>query len=294
MGADAAITLAHPDRARAEALVAAARAEIDRLDAIFSLYRPSSALSRLNRAGQLPNPPFDLVTLLAEVDRVHKMTGGAFDPTVQPVWSAFADHFSEPVPYGPEPDEHVLEAARARIGWNRVEYGPSQVRFADPAMALTLNGIAQGYATDRVADLLRAGGMDNVLVEIGELRALGNHPDGTPWRVALAAPPGGKVAPEGEGAMVEISGRALATSAPLGTTFDARRRIGHIIDPRTGRPAGRFRQVSVLAPTAALADGLSTAFCLMRRDRIATAMQTIDGVSARIFDETGRLALLPG
>lgn len=296
LGADAAITLAHADGKEAETLIAAARAEIERLDAIFSLYRPASALSRLNRAGQIANPPFDLLALLAEADRVHRLTDGAFDPTVQPAWSAFADHFSEPLPHGPAPHEEIIEAARARIGWPRVAYEPASVRFAAPAMALTLNGIAQGYVTDRIADLLRAGGLGHVLVEIGELRAVGPRPDGTPWRIALAAPPGARdaaEAPAADDALMALADRALATSAPLGTTFDAGGSIGHIIDPRTGRPAGRWRQASVLAPTAALADGLSTAFCLMERAQIEAVLAGLDGVSARLVDDTGRLALLP-
>ena len=106
-------------------------------------------------------------------------------------------------------------------------------------MALTLNGIGQGYVADRVAALLEAEGLTNILIDTGEFRALGGHPQGGAWPVKLA-----------QGGTVALRGRALATSAPLGTTFDQAGRIGHILDPRSGRPvAGVWQAVSVSAPT---------------------------------------------
>ena len=130
-------------------------------------------------------------------------------------------------------------------------------------MALTLNGIAQGYIADRVAALLRAEGLTDVLVNSGELRALGGNPDGGAWPVTFD---GGSGKPAGS---MDLRDAALASSAPLGTAFDAEGRVGHILDPRSGQPAApAWRLVSVVARTAALADGLSTAFCLMSREEI--------------------------
>ena len=128
-------------------------------------------------------------------------------------------------------------------------------------MALTLNGIAQGYIADRVAQMLMDKGLTNVLIDTGEFRALGPHPDGRAWPVTLAT-----------GGEVPLDTRALATSAPLGTTFDEYTRVGHIIDPRTGRPTrSNWREISVSAASAAVADALSTAACLLEtRDEIDT------------------------
>jgi thiamine biosynthesis lipoprotein len=145
-------------------------------------------------------------------------------------------------------------------------------------MALTLNGIAQGYVADRVAALLRAEGLTDVLVNTGEMRALGGHPDGGAWPVSFDD---GRGRPAGS---MELRDAALASSAPLGTAFDAEGRVGHILDPRSGRPAASaWRLVSVTARTAALADGLSTALCLMTRAEI-------DGTLAHFPD--ARLAYL--
>ncbi len=246
LGARASITLAHPE---AERIVTAARDEIARLESIFSLYRADSALSHLNRDGGLDAPPLELVECLGIAGAVHDATGCAFDPTVQPLWSTYAEAFAA----GRAPDEAALAAARARVGWSFVEVAPARVAFARPGMAITLNGIAQGYIADRVTRLLEAEGLRDVLVDTGELRAIGGMPDRGDWTVQLP-----------DGRSTGLRDRALATSAPLGTVFDAEGRVSHILDPRSGRPAPAFRgSVTVTAPTAALADAMSTALCLL-------------------------------
>ena len=244
LGAKVTLRLAHPD---APAIAARAMAEIARLEDIFSLYREGSALMRLNAAGTLDTPPFELLECLSLAGAVHAASGGRFDPTVQPLWALQAAAAIA----GQEVTPEALAAARAQVGWERVNLDPARITLA-PGMALTLNGIAQGYIADRVAALLEAEGLGNVLIDTGEFRALGGHPQGGAWPVKLA-----------QGGTVALRGRALATSAPLGTTFDQAGRIGHILDPRSGRPvAGVWQAVSVSAPTAALADALSTVICL--------------------------------
>ncbi|MFP4273884.1 MAG: FAD:protein FMN transferase, partial [Paracoccaceae bacterium] len=252
LGAEASITLDHP---QADRLIARARDEIARLEDVFSLYRPGSALSRLNAAGTLQAPPFELLDCLALAGRVHDATEGAFDPTIQPLWALHAEHAARGGTGAPP--RAAREAVLARVGWRHVRFDTAEIRLR-PGAALSLNGIAQGYIADRVADLLRAEGLTDVLVDTGEMHALGGDPRGGPWQVHLKSP-GGQV----PGA-VALSEAALASSAPRGTTFDAAGRVGHILDPRSGRPApSRWRLVSVMAPRAGLADALSTAFVLL-------------------------------
>jgi thiamine biosynthesis lipoprotein len=255
LGAPASITLVHPDAPR---LVAAARAEIARLEAIFSLYRTDSALMRLNASGRLSEPPAELLQLLGLCAAMHAATEGVFDPTIQPLWALFAMRYAR----GAAPDDDAIAAAHARIGWRDVYYNTAEVGFARSGMALSLNGIAQGFICDRIAALLAAEGLTDALIDTGEVRALGSRPDGGPWRVGLAA---GNL-------LVPLRDRAVATSAPQGTVFDAAGRIGHIFDPRTGRPGGLWQNVTVTAPHAAVADALSTAFCLMDEAMIARAL----------------------
>lgn len=242
LGAAASLVIHHEDRGEALRLLDESRAELERLEKIFSLYRADSALVRLNADGRLDAPPLDLVALLGEVDRLWRLTEGAFDPTVQPVWDACVRHFASP---GAKPAGPPIEAVRPLIGWNLVSVSAASIGFSRPGMALTLNGIAQGYITDRIADMLKAQGMRHVLANLGEIRAIGRRGDGIPWR-ALAA-----------GKALDLEDCALAISSAEAFRFSPA--CHHLIDPRTARSAAPSTAVSVTAPTATLADGLSTA-----------------------------------
>ena len=252
LGARASIRLDHPD---APAITARCLAEIDRLENILSLYREDSALSRLNRTGRLDRPPFELLECLSLAGTMHRASGGAFDVTLQPLWALWADAAVQ----GRRPTPAERRDALAHGGWGDVSLLPQAITLR-PGMALTLNGIGQGYVADRVAALLESQGLTDILIDTGEMRALGQRS----WPVRTA-----------QGGQVPLSARALATSAPLGTCFDAGGRDGHILDPRTGGPVDSpWGAITISAPSAALADALSTAACLMR-DRDA-----LDGLMA--------------
>ena len=266
LGAAAEIVLYDPDATRARRLIARCVEEIDRLEDVFSLYRPESAICRLNRDGHLKAPPLELVALLAEARSYSERTDGIFDVTVQPLWRLYAAHFARPgaAPRGPAEAEHAR--AQALVDYRTVEIEPGEVRFARPAMAITLNGIAQGYITDRVATLMQDAGMGDVLLDIGEVRALGRHPDGRPWRVGIRR----AAEPEIVARTVTLTDRAVATSAGIASPFDASGRHHHLFDPATGRPAPGAGQVSVIAPRATMADAVSTALAVSPPERVAT------------------------
>jgi thiamine biosynthesis lipoprotein len=231
------------------AITARIGTEISRLEDIFSLYHPQSALSQLNTSGVLNSPPFELLECLSLAGAVHAASDGRFDPTIQPLWACYAEASATDV----MPQEAARSSAHALTGWDRVRLDAASVTL-QPDMALTLNGIAQGYIADCVADMLAAEGLTNILIDTGEFRALGQQPDGRPWPVKLAA-----------GGQVPLVARALATSAPLGTTFDESGNVGHILDPRTGHPSQvMWREITVSAKSAAVADALSTAACLFK------------------------------
>ncbi len=246
LGAEASLRLAHPDRAAARRLITASLAELDRLEAIFSLYRPDSALVRLNRTGGLDAPPMELVEVLGLARWMSMRSRGVFDVTVQPLWDLYAAHFATAGadPAGPPPG--AIAARLPLIGWQAVMVSAARVTLTRPGAAVTLNSIGQGYISDRIADLLRRAGLTSVLVDMGEVAAVGARPDGRPWRVAL----------EGAGEIGLVDG-AVATSAADGTRFSPF--CHHIFDPHTGRSAPDIGPVSVLASRAALANALSTA-----------------------------------
>lgn len=260
LGARATITLGHPD---AEHIIDACRIELERLEAIFSLHRPDSALCRLNATGRLDDPPFEMLTLLDLCASVHEATGGLFDPTVQPLWDLYTRSHAS----GRAPQTYEIASTLTRVGWEHVRHDTSEIAFARKGMALTLNGIAQGYMADRLVAYLRSEGLTDILVNTGEFRALGGRPDGLPWPIRLDS---GDLDPAGA---IGLRESALAVSSPAGTAFDQEGEVGHILHPITGMPApNRWRLVAVSGPFAALADGLTTAMCLMSRKEMEAAL----------------------
>ena len=260
LGAGAQMTLAGVSEAEAAPVFAGIEAEVARLERIFSLYRDDSDLVELNRSGHLPAPQPEMLEVLSLSQNIWRASGGRFNPAVQPLWRAIAEQ---------QPDADV-ERARALADWPGVTWSPAEVRFARPGMALTLNGIAQGYITDRVAALLRARGFGDVLIDMGEVRALGQHPQGRPWRAGVADASGQIVR------HVQLSERALATSSPLATRLGKAQRDGHILPPGHG-DAVQVATASVSAPGAAIADGLSTAATLMTRSDAETMLAAFSG-----------------
>ncbi|RMD63687.1 MAG: FAD:protein FMN transferase, partial [Alphaproteobacteria bacterium] len=288
LGARASITLYDHDATRARALLDRAVAEIARLEAVFSLFRAESALSRLNAAGRLDDPPLDLVRLLDEARYYAHLTHGAFDPTVAPLWRLYADHFARAGADPAGPDAARVAAARALVDYRALSVTPRRIVLHRRGAAVTLNGIAQGHITDRVAELLRAAGLRHVLLDLGEVRALGTHPAGRPWRVGIADPANRARTL----AMVDLDDRALATSAGAGQTFDAAGRFHHLFDPRTGRSTDRYVAVSVLAATATRADALSTAFSCLDETTIQRICRHLGRTTAVIAGRDGRVIRL--
>jgi FAD:protein FMN transferase len=293
MGAMASMTLVHPDRAAAKRLIERCLAEIARLEAIFSLYRPDSALVRLNAEGVLDHPPLELVEVLSFATALARHSDGAFDPTVQPLFELYAGHFAAPNadPEGPPP-ARLAETLRL-VDHRNVEVASDRIALGRQGMKLTLNGIAQGYVTDRVAALLAAAGLDNVLLDLGEVRGRGHHPEGRPWRAAVADP-----AATGETLFTldlrESAGGlpALATSAGYGMHFDPARRHHHLFDPATGHSAAHHASVSVAAANALLADGLSTALAATPPARCAAIVATYAPARAYVVGAGGNIAEL--
>jgi thiamine biosynthesis lipoprotein len=288
LGAPASMQIHHHDQAVAQELLDQSLREIQRLESVFSLYRDDSALVSLNRHGVAEAPPPELVELLLECRRYAMLTSGAFDPSVQPLWTLYAGHFSQKNadPAGPASD--ALAAALDKTGFHHVLVNTDRIAFARPGMALTLNGIVQGYFTDRVVNLLHEGGIERSLVDLGEGRALGGHPDGRPWQVGIADPDD----PARMSQILPLQDQAIATSGSYGFRFDADGQFNHLFDPKTGRCARRYRSITVIMPTAAAADALSTAFNLMPIDTIGAVLRNLHTGSAHVTTADGRKMVL--
>ncbi|MFC3117934.1 FAD:protein FMN transferase [Jhaorihella thermophila] len=242
------------------------RALLVEVEQLFSIYDPRSALSHLNREGQLVDPDRKFIDLMEAAAVVHVATDGLFDPTIQPLWAALAR--------GEDPAD-----ARRAVGFDRVVIRPDRIALA-PGQALTFNGIAQGFATDLARAALHARGFTRALVNIGEFAALGG-----PFRLGLADPARGLVATR------TFTDRCIATSGPAAMML---RRTSHILNPRGTTPP-RWSTVSVTADSATIADAASTAFCLMPRRQIRTALRRLPGrPHATLIARDGALTTLGG
>jgi len=160
------------------------------------------------------------------------------------------------------------------VGFDKVSFDANRIALGQRGMALTLNGIAQGYITDRIVALLRDAGVTSSLVDMGENRAIGNNAQGAPWRIGLAQSEDATL-PD---MVLDITDRAVATSAGAGFQFDRAGKFSHILDPRTGLSARRYARVSVVAEDAATADALSTAFSLMDEREVETLRASLRNV----------------
>lgn len=264
MGAPASLVLHHGgDTAGAQAALTATLAELSRLEGMFNLFRGDSALSQLNRTGRLNNAPPEFVALLRAALAMAAASRGVFDPSIQPLWSLYFDHFVVGGNTQP-PAASTVQAARALVDWRAVQLTDSSVSLTRPGMALSLNGVAQGFITDRCSDVLRAHGFKHMLVDMGEPRAVAAKPDGNAWRLGLADPrqPGRALS------TLSITDQAVATSGGYGTRLDEAGLYTHLINPRTGHTAPAYESVTVIAPNATQADALSTALALIPRSAI--------------------------
>ncbi|MGP1613527.1 MAG: FAD:protein FMN transferase, partial [Pollutimonas bauzanensis] len=187
----------------------------------------------------------------------------------------------------PTPD--AISRALRSVDYRAIQLDASRIQLMRPDMKLTLNGIAQGYITDRVAQLLHNAGLDRALVDMGEIRGLDSRAAGAPWRVGLADPEH----PERTFETVELRNQALATSGGYGTTLDAAGRFAHIFDPKTGLDQPRYRSVSVMAQQATAADALSTAFSTMTLAQAAPVIKKL-GVQAWFILPDGSRKVLGG
>ncbi|HEY9039657.1 MAG TPA: FAD:protein FMN transferase [Roseovarius sp.] len=266
MGAQARMTLAGPlPNARARSIFRAVEQELARLERIFSLHNSKSQIVQLNRTGILRAPAVELLEVLDLCDALHMVSRGAFDPTLQPLWLAHATAAAQ----GRILSGDELAEMRQSVGWRHLQYDAGEVRFDRPKAGLTLNGVAQGYVTDQIAKLLRGRGLDNVVVDMGEIAVLGEGSG----QIGIATPEGRVID------RITLRDRAMATSAPMGTILDPETGLGHIFDYRDGKGRPKCKLVSVSAPTAAVADGLSTALCLMPRDDIQPGLARFPGAS---------------
>ena len=234
--------------------------EIARLEGILSDYRDDSELSRFNHhAAPAPFPcSADLYDFLAVSARLSALTGGAFDPTVAPLIQVWDLRGS-----GRIPSDQELGDARRRVGMPllTLDSASRSARFGRAGMALDPGAIGKGYALDAAARVLRARGVTTALLDFGgQVLALGAPPGAEAWTVEIAHP----LHREQPALTLRLRDASASTSGNSARGVRAGGRLlGHIVDPRTGRPTETTGSVTVVAPGATEADALSTALLVM-------------------------------
>lgn len=285
LGGPASLTLWHSNTGFARTTIARMRSEVERLEQVFSLFRHDSEISELNRNGRVSAPSPDMVAVLEAARDIAVASHGAFDPTVQPLWRVYSEHFRQQPDDLAGPPAAAIDAARALVGYHQIEVSSRQVRFAKANMAITLNGIAQGYITDRIADLLQQEGFNHSMVELGETRAIGGPPEGGKWSIGIENP----LDRSEINRSVDIANEALSVSGGYGHHF-AGSDLHHIFDPATGHSARRLLDVSVVAPRAMLADALSTAIFVSGEAAVPSLLALYPGVRAMVTRRNGATA----
>lgn len=268
-GTTISLRVLHGDEAIARAALADAMNAVQAVDRLMSLHREDSQLSLLNRESRLLHPDPRVLTVLREAQAVAAATGGAFDATVQPLWLAATG-------------QAEAGEARRQVGWQRLQVADDEVTMAS-GMAVTLNGIAQGYGVDVALAALRSHGIAHALLDTGEFGTLGARDDGQPWALAVRDPRDR----EGIAQLLSADGRCLATSGDYATAFSADFSRHHIVDPATGSSPQELASVSVLAPTGMQADALSTAFMVMGAEKSLQLAGELAGVDVLCIAKDG-------
>lgn len=278
LGANASLTLYHEDSKISAALTRQCFQEISRLEKIFSLYQDDSSIVTLNKQGYLNNPPVELVELIEKSLDYGRITEGAFDITVQPLWELYSKHFSASKNIVTGPNESEILHALSYVNYQNIIIRKNKIAFTKSGMEITLNGIAQGYITDAVTSILQRNGFKNILVNMGETRALGGHPNGDKWLSGIKSPINEKETIDN----VRLENNALATSGGYGTVFDANGKYHHLFNPKNGSSNNHYASVSVIAASATEADALSTAFSALEKSKIQDIISQKKDVSALI------------
>jgi thiamine biosynthesis lipoprotein len=235
-------------------------AEVRRLEELLSSWRDDSELARVNRApaGTPVRPAPELLALLEEARRWAEATGGAFDPGVGALTDAWQLRGA-----GREPSEPELAKALASTGIGRFAFDARAGTVARPDTVgwLDTGGFGKGAALRSVERILRAEGVEAALLDFGgQILALGAPAGEAGWRVAVAHPSRREEAVE---ALV-VRDRSVSTTSQSERWVEAAgERLGHVLDPRTGRPVPAWGSVTVVAEDALSADALSTALFVM-------------------------------
>ena len=280
MGTRVEVQLWDNDAGQAEHLIALAMAEFDRIEAEMSTYLPDSEMTQINE--QAANKPVvvspELFGLIDRALQLSVTTNGAFDITFDSVGQLY--DFRAGIHPGPEQIASHLDKINYR--YVQLDREKSTIRFSHPGVRINLGGIAKGYSVESVIGLLRAEGVTNALATAdGDTRLLGDRGNG-PWIVGIRDPDNRA----GLVTRLALQDEAISTSGDYERFFiENNVRYHHILNPSTGRSAGKVRSVTIIGPDATMTDGLSTSVFVLGPEAGLKLIESLDDYETVIVDK---------
>ena len=290
MGTRITMTVAAASPEEGEAAIEAGMAEVRRLDAMMSLYRDDSEITRVNRAAGMHAVTVspEMIEVVENAATVSKLSGGVFDVTIGPLVVLWQMRLRE----GAVPSDEEIANIRPLVNYRNivVDRKASTIFLKKRGMIMDFGGM-KGYIADRVAEVLRKRGIRNALVALaGDIWALGHREDGRPWRIGVQHPRD----KEKTLAVLELSDRYVCTSGDYERfTIRENKRYHHIVDPRTGKPSRGTISVTLIGDKGAFIDPLAKVpFILGAREGMDIVKKF--GVEALIVDEEGKVSATAG
>ena len=261
MGCPCEIQLYAERHARAKQVADKAIADVRRLEALYSRYRSDSFLSAINRvaaAGGTISVDEETAQLLNYAATCYRESDGLFDITSGILRRAWRFDRSE------LPDERQIRDLLDKVGWHKLRWTPPILKFPSPGMEIDFGGVVKEYSVDRAAAICLEAGVRHGVVNLGgDIKIIGPHPDGSPWRIGIRHPRH----PEGVIQTLSLHDGALASSGDYERCIVVNGvRYGHVLNPRTGWPVRHLASVSVVGDFCVVAGSASTIAMLKEED----------------------------
>ncbi|MEO8779316.1 MAG: FAD:protein FMN transferase [Rhodanobacter sp.] len=235
--------------------------------AVLTRFDPASPVARLNREGHLQHVPPELRDVLQRSLAISAVTDGDFDISVLPVLEYF-ESMRQPAVLDPR-DRMQIGHRDQLINYRRIALDAQGVRFTEPGMAVTLDGLAKGYVIDQGIAALRASGIEHALVDAGgDVRAISGSDLKRQWHVGIVDP--GHI--NQVASIVTLRNAALGTSGNYRIFYSTDKKLFHVINPHTGYSPLNYSSVTVMAETSVDADAMSVAAASMPLPRLREVM----------------------
>lgn len=266
--------------------------EIERLENLMSGFKEGSDVDRINKSAGIGPVKVDrdVINVIAKAKEISEMTGGAFDITIGPLSKLWG--FGEKKEYIPQEDD--IKKLLPFIDYRQisVDESKSEVFLNKNGMMIDLGGIAKGYAADRGVEILKNMGIKAGIVAVsGDIRTFGKRPDGKSWHIGIKHPR------ESEKALtaIDLEDSSISTSGDYERFFIKDRiRYNHILNPKSGYPAGGCQSVTIISKEGILVDALATGVFVMGHEKGMEFIESNKLIEGIIVDSKGEVKVSSG